>query len=146
MPNNKNILREKINEAERKILEVLSESYDSSGWEETGYYSFDPLVKTTGIDRKKVRLACRSLARKGLAKYMRGLINSDGGMGGAGYGATREGASLINPCDECDDLAIYDWWEKDGKIVFKSVGTEHFVKCEEHYEAHKKDRSTIKNN
>lgn len=122
-----------VNETERKVLEVLAEGYDS--WGETGYWSFDPLSKKTGLDIKQVRRACRSLARKGLAEFMRGLW-SDDGPAGAGYGSTRTGASLITPCDVCGDLAMYEYKiDKNGESYF-GLDTEGIIlirECEEHY-------------
>jgi len=127
----------KLTENERKILEVLAEDYDSSGWDETRFWSFAPLERKTGIERRKVRLACRSLARKGLVKYLRGLVDQDGMMAGAGYGATKEGAAFINPCDKCKELATYDWWEKDGQQVLSTEdGSIHIRLCEEHHATH----------
>lgn len=129
----------KITENERKILEILANDYDSSGWDETGFWSFAPLEHKSGLDRRHVRLACRSLARKGLTKYLKGLVNLDGEMAGAGYGATREGAALITPCDNCPDLATYDWWEKDGEqVISLKEGAVRIRKCEKHYAESKK--------
>lgn len=124
-----------INENERKILEAMSESYDSSGWDETGYFPFNSLMGLTKLDRKIVRRACRSLARKGLAKYLRGLWNDDG-PAGAGYGATREGAALISPCDVCGDLATQDYFaDSEGKLVISiTEGAKHILRCEKHQE------------
>jgi hypothetical protein len=45
--------------------------------------------------RTAVRRACRSLARKGLAEYHKGLWTMDGVPGGAGYAATMAGADLL---------------------------------------------------
>lgn len=75
----------KLNDNEKIILKVLADSYDTSGWDETGFYSFNPLVELTGIERRKVRLACRSLKRKGLAKFEKALTDMDGMFAGAGY-------------------------------------------------------------
>lgn len=124
----------KLTEIEKKVLEVLAEDYDSSGWDETGFWSFDPLEKKTGIERRKVRLACRSLARKGFAKYMRGLVNLDGEMAGAGYGATEQGAALITPCDICGKLAHYDYpVNEKGEADHFGKDTRRVLECEEHY-------------
>lgn len=121
---------------ERTVLEVLAGDYDTSGWDETGFWSFKPLMKKTGLEHRQVRLACRSLARKGLAKFMKGLVDGDGMMAGAGYGASKEGAALIKPCDDCGGLATYDWWEKDGEQVVTVVeGAVHIRKCDEHYKS-----------
>jgi monoamine oxidase len=43
------------------------------------------------MNRKRIRRACRSLARKGLAEFHRGLWRESGEPGGSGYGATRAG-------------------------------------------------------
>lgn len=115
----------KLNENETKCIEVLVSGFDRTGWEEDRYYNFNGLAKVTGLDRKKVRLACRSLTRKGLAQYMRGLW-SDYGPAGAGYGATEKAAAMLCPCDICGELASYEY---DGKR-----------ECQEHYG---KDRSTL---
>lgn len=133
----------KLNPNELKILTKLAEEYDSSGWEETGYFAFGPLSHATRLNRKQVRLACRSLARKGLAKYMRGLVDYDGVPAGAGYGATLEGAAYISPCDVCKKLAHYDFTvDSGGKHEWetgydKKTATRHRF-CEEHYKDNQK--------
>ncbi len=85
----------KINDNERKVLEVIS-----VGWDEL-YYNFAYISKETGLDVKSVRRACRSLKRKGYADFKKGLMNDDGMVAGSGYGATHEGALLINRCVKC---------------------------------------------
>lgn len=56
---------------------------------------FRSIQNSTGLDRKQVRKACRSLAAKGLASYRRGLANEEDGMlAGSGYSVTVEGAKL----------------------------------------------------
>lgn len=104
-----------LNDNELKVLTYLAEGYDTSGWDETGFYCFKPIEKHTGLDRKAVRRACRSLTRKGFAKYQNALWGEDG-PAGAGYGATELGAAYLNPCG-CGELAIYDWWEDSKGIV-----------------------------
>lgn len=47
------------------------------------------------LDRPRIRRACRSLARKGLAEYHRGLWTEDGEMAGAGYCITSAGQKAI---------------------------------------------------
>ena len=79
----------KLNDTERAVLTVLAE--DSGGDEEHSYLSFAPIMEVTGLPRKRVRRACRSLARKGLAAYGRGLFCDDGLPYGAGYRATTAG-------------------------------------------------------
>lgn len=56
---------------------------------------FKPIMNRTELDRATVRRACRYLARKGLAEYVRGLWSEDGEMLGAGYGATKAGRELV---------------------------------------------------
>ena len=76
-------------------------------------------MNRTDLTLKEVRRSCRSLKKKGLAEFYRGLFDEDGKAAGSGYCATRKGASLICPCDICGDLAMYDY---DGKL-----------ECENHY-------------
>jgi len=128
----------KLNENEERVLKHLAEGYDSSGWGEGSYWSFDPIARNLNIERRLVRLACRSLARKGLAEYARGLFNVDGEMMGAGYGATLAGASLFNHCDNCDQLTRYEYnidakTGEDTYISDKNEGVVHIQECEEHY-------------
>ena len=52
------------------------------------FYSFAAL----GSERKVIRRACRSLARKGLTRFGKGLWNEDGEPVGSGYALTDEGA------------------------------------------------------
>jgi hypothetical protein len=77
-----------LNDNERKVLSVLARM---ARWDEN-YMSFDG-IRNSGVklDRKQIRRACRSLARKGLAEYGRGLWNDDGEVGGSGYCATKAG-------------------------------------------------------
>lgn len=76
----------KLNENERRVLEALA-----MGGEDFGCFPFDLLAEDTGLDRKQVRRACRSLARKGLAEYHRGLWTEDGEPAGSGYCASAAG-------------------------------------------------------
>lgn len=80
----------KINANERKVLKVL---VDYAG--DFGCFPFRPLMQRTRLTRAEVRRACRSLKKKGLAEFARGLCNDDGDFVGAGYGATRLGAEQI---------------------------------------------------
>ena len=128
----------KVNDNELKILTAMAESYDSSGWDETGYFCFNSLSNITKLDRKQVRRACRSLKKKGLAKFLTGLITGEGEFAGAGYGATEEGASFISHCDNCKKLTHYEYNIdiKTGKQTYLSEedeGVIHIKECEEHY-------------
>lgn len=105
----------KINEKEKKVLEFLAQEWSS----DMNCYYFRGIASTTKLTIKEVRRVCRSLARKGLTMYVRGLMDDDGMVAGSGYCATRKGASMMSPCDVCGDLAMYEY---DGKL-----------ECENHY-------------
>lgn len=83
----------KINENERKVLEQMVKTNANHG--DTHYMYFRVLADYTGLDLKQVSRACRSLKKKGLAEYMRGLFDEDGRAAGSGYGATADGEKLI---------------------------------------------------
>ena len=82
----------KLTDNERAVLAVLADDNHL-------YFSFDGIGECLSMDheitltRKEIRRACRSLARKGLAEYSRGLWNDDGVPAGSGYGATKMGRS-----------------------------------------------------
>ncbi len=76
----------KLNTIERQVLGFLTETWGDDG----GYWSFAGICSNLQLERKQVRRACRSLARKGLAEYLRAGW-SDEGPAGAGYGSTRAG-------------------------------------------------------
>lgn len=78
-----------LNENERQVLEVLAEESD-----DYGYMCFAAIGERLQIDRKPIRRACRSLARKGLAEFGKGLWRDDGSFYGSGYSATRAGKEL----------------------------------------------------
>lgn len=74
----------KINSNEEKGLAYLEEYYDS----EMNCHYFQMIADCTLLDRKQVRRAARSLARKGLTEYVRGLFDEDGQIAGSGYCCT----------------------------------------------------------
>jgi hypothetical protein len=81
-----------LSNVERRVLRALSR-FD--GWE-GGFTYFRTLSRSTKLRRNEVRLACRSLARKGLAKYGRGLFDDyTGEVAGSGYCITRAGSALL---------------------------------------------------
>lgn len=80
-----------LNDAERRVLGFLSEYLDSDG----SCYSFAGIMAETSLDRRSVRLACRSLKRKGFAEFHKGLWSEDGEPAGSGYCATRPGAQYL---------------------------------------------------
>lgn len=86
----------KVSERERKCLEVLAAEYSS----EANCMYFRYIVKETGLELHQVRRSVRSLARKGLAEYHRGLFDDDGMVAGSGYCATEKGAKLIEDIEE----------------------------------------------
>lgn len=102
----KAIERPKINENERKVLGKLVYSYSEDDWRA---WHFKGLVRETGLELKQVRRACRSLAKKGYARYERALW-SDDGPAGAGYRATKEGHGLFDWChhEYCGEVATQD--------------------------------------
>jgi len=92
-----------LNPNEAKVLVELVDAYSS--YDGFCFRGFDGISRETGLDRKIVRRACRSLARKGLAEYGRGLWTEDGEPAGSGYAATKAGAErakdLPRPCEGC---------------------------------------------
>lgn len=122
----------KINENEKKVLEVLSEEFS----DEAKCFYFRSIVSKTGLELKQVRRACRSLARKGLAEYVRGLFDDEGMAAGSGYCATEDGAALISPCDVCGKLSIYDYvLNSDGKLAYdyEEENVTRILECSYHY-------------
>ena len=81
-----------MNPAEQKVMEFLAEhaGHDECCW------NFAGICEETGLERKVVRRACRSLARKGLAEFHKGLWNDDGKPAGAGYCASRSGCNAFS--------------------------------------------------
>lgn len=75
---------------EKKILTFLADNYG-------GYWSFDGIRQHIGLqfEKKQIRRGCRSLARKGLTQYCRGLWTDEGEPAGASYAATVAGRDLI---------------------------------------------------
>lgn len=60
------------------------------------YVAFKPIMERTKLARGPVRLACRSLRRRGLLAYQSGLWDDCGYPRGAGYGVTETGLDLWN--------------------------------------------------
>lgn len=128
-----------ISEKERIVLEVLAEEFSG----EANCFYFRGIVSRlkglkNELDERQVRIACRSLARKGLAEFQRGLFDQDGMVAGSGYSATEQGAALISPCDDCGNLAHYDWEEdaqgnKGWEADFDESTSRNIRKCEVHY-------------
>jgi len=83
---------QKISENERKCLEYLVGIYPN---DEANCTYFRSISEDTKLEEKKVRIYVRSLVRKGLAQYMRGLLDRDGMVAGSGYSATSKGVSFL---------------------------------------------------
>ena len=109
----------KISQRERDCLVYLASFY---GDEQDCTYFRVIAKEVGGITEKQARRAVRSLARKGLAEYVRGLFNDDGMVAGSGYRATKEGALLVSGCTQCkvvvadmDDGTCLECWRKLNK-------------------------------
>lgn len=81
----------RINERERACLIVLAAR---SSYDENCLY-MRTISAETELDIKQVRRCVRSLARKGLAQYERGLFDEDGRVAGSGYCCTAEGREYL---------------------------------------------------
>ncbi len=82
-----------LNKNEKEVLECLEDISSPDG---ELCVSFNHISSETKLDRKAVRKACRSLARKGLAGYYRGLMTEDGEVAGSGYSITYAGRDFID--------------------------------------------------
>jgi len=82
----------KINATEQKVLSFLADEYS----DDYGIHCFASIMSGAGVaDRKAVRRACRSLARKGLTRFVQCCWTDEGDPRGAGYGATKDGVAAI---------------------------------------------------
>ena len=81
-----------ISERETKVLEVLADYFDAEG----NCLYFKTIGKLSGIEPDLVRRVTRSLARKGLAEYVRGLFDDEGMVAGSGYCCTRLGKETFD--------------------------------------------------
>lgn len=83
----------KLNPREHKVLTFLANEYN----DEFGCYPFAPIARRTRLPIKQVRLACRSLKRKGFTEFHRGLWTMNGEPAGSGYRASKAGCDFIDP-------------------------------------------------
>lgn len=60
--------------------------------------SFSRFAQRPGVERTEIRRVTRSLARKGLAEYHRGLITESGDLAGSGYCISRAGLAYLAEC------------------------------------------------
>jgi hypothetical protein len=81
-----------VNPIELKVLRVLAASNWYDGF---GFLNFRGIAARTKLKRKEIRRAARSLARKGLAEFQKGLWTEDGEVAGSGYGCTKAGADFL---------------------------------------------------
>ena len=85
----------KLSDNEIKVLDALTNE-DAYCFDERAYLNFDAIGKIAGLERRIVRLACRSLKRRGLTEYGTGLWNDDGTLAGSGYRVTWEGEREVS--------------------------------------------------
>jgi len=95
----------KLNRNEAKVLAHLAAVAG-----DFGCFPFRPLMQRTRLKRAEVRRVCRSLARKGLAEFHRGLWNEDGEPVGSGYGATELGVAAVSHTDV--ERVQTKWWDR----------------------------------
>lgn len=57
--------------------------------------SFSDIAGYAEISVKEVRLACRSLRKKGLVEFYNGLLTSDGEVAGSGYCINKAGVEYV---------------------------------------------------
>lgn len=72
-----------LNANERKVLRALEDAWRDDG--DFCVLPFRSISKRTRLSRAKVRIACRSLRRKGFAEFHRGCWTEDGEPAGSGY-------------------------------------------------------------
>ncbi len=69
-----------------------------TAWKDTDpdwAYPFRSIAKHSGVERHHIRRAVRSLARKGLVVFRKGLFTEDGEVAGSGYALTHTGYLAI---------------------------------------------------
>ncbi len=128
----------KLSLNEKTILEVFMKETDT--WGEV-CLNVKNLLNNTQLEEKEIRECCRKLTQLKLIEYMRGLMDDDGKVAGAGYCITRDGKKYIFPCQKCGEEAHYSWHEnKKGEWVsgvFPEEIDKYFQLCEEHYQENK---------
>ena len=102
----------KLNENEEKVLKYLDDFAEDRDEGVCTYTKF--IAKGVGLDEKKARRAIRSLVRKGMAEYHRGLFDDDGMVAGSGYCISDSGKALLNPCDVCGRSITYKYVAENG--------------------------------
>lgn len=98
----------KLNDNEKKVLAFLVAVCGDYGQASP----FAPIMECWTLSRPDVRRACRSLRRKRLAEYWRGLWTEHGDPAGAGYGATAKGRAVAYEQCEAEIEQCYEsGWE-----------------------------------
>lgn len=83
-----------VSERELKVLVALDQDFSSEFYCWMALY-FRTIAERSGIEPHLVRRVVRSLARKGLAQYERGLFTEDGLTAGSGYRCTQAGHDFL---------------------------------------------------
>jgi hypothetical protein len=79
--------------AEARVITALSEHGDN-------YLSFQHIAEGARLTRDEVVPIVRDLAKRGLAKFARGLWTDDGEMYGSGYALTQAGLAMADAAEE----------------------------------------------
>lgn len=79
--------RVRVSEREARVLAVLARYWGTDG----PCVYFITIAREARMTIRRARLATRSLARKGLAEYVRGLFDDEGMVAGSGYCCTPAG-------------------------------------------------------
>jgi DNA-binding MarR family transcriptional regulator len=90
----------KLSEREKLCLQTLAMLSSESEYGDDMCTYFRVIAEQSGLEEKQTRRSVRSLVRKGLAKYVRGLFDEDGMVAGSGHCLTPEGRKLA------DDLLL----------------------------------------
>ena len=91
-----------VSEREYKCARALARHYNH----DADCLFFRYIAELSGLDERQTRIAVRSLARKGLAKYTRGLFDEDGMVAGSGYCATSLCAQGFDFCGHCEEHEV----------------------------------------
>lgn len=81
-------------ETELAVLECLFDTTHAYGEFCT---NFKLIARNTKLPIHDIRMACRSLAKQGLAEFWRGLMTEDGEVAGSGYCITAAGREVMEP-------------------------------------------------
>lgn len=81
---------------EDRVLEAMNNHECFMGEPLESCWTFNYLVRETGLPRELIRGLCRKLTDEGFARYANGLCTEDGETAGAGYGITQKGIDRLN--------------------------------------------------